>query len=211
MNRLNVAVAAVVAACVIFVAACGGSSPEADQAAIGEANKKWLAAIAAKDVAAIGAVYAEDASMLPPNAPKVAGREAIQANWTQMVAAPGFALTFETEKLEVAKSGDVAVDIGTYSFTPSEGVPAESGKYVVTWVKRDGNWVVFTDMFSANQPAPPPAPAAPAVDAVPDAALGAPGTTPVPTDGTTPAPATAPVPTQPAPAQPAPVPAPGTP
>jgi hypothetical protein len=150
---------------------------------------------------------------LPPNAPRVAGREAIQTSWTQMMGAPGFALTFETEKLEVAKSGDVAVDIGTYSFTPGEGVPAESGKFVVTWVKRDGNWVVFTDMFSANQPPPPPpAPAAPAVDALPDAAAGAPGSTPVPADGTMPAPTTGPAPTQPAPAQPAPAqPAPGTP
>jgi uncharacterized protein (TIGR02246 family) len=201
MNRLNVAVAAVVAVCVMFVAACGGASPEADKAAIGEANKKWLAAIAAKDGAAIGALHAEDASMLPPNAPRVAGREAIQTSWTQMMGAPGFALTFETEKLEVAKSGDVAVDIGTYTFTPGEGAQPESGKFVVTWVKRDGNWVVFTDMFSANQPPPPP----PAPAAAPDAAAATPEGATAPADATTAAPAaTEPPPVQPAPAQPAP-------
>jgi uncharacterized protein (TIGR02246 family) len=185
----------------MFVAACGGASPEADKAAIGEANKKWLAAIAAKDGAVIGALHAEDASMLPPNAPKVAGREAIQTSWTQMMGAPGFALTFETEKLEVAKSGDVAVDIGTYTFTPGEGAQPESGKFVVTWVKRDGNWVVFTDMFSANQPPPPP----PAPAAAPDAAAATPEGATAPADATTAAPAaTEPPPVQPAPAQPAP-------
>lgn len=209
MKRLHVAVAAAAAACVVFLAACGPSGPEADEAAIRDANKKWLEAIVAKDAGAIAALHAEDAQTLPPNAAKVVGRDAIQRNWADMMAMPGMSLVFETEKLVVAKSGDLAVDIGTYTFTIGEGAAAvtDTGKSVVTWTKRDGKWVVLTDMFSSDLPPPPPAPAAaPAPAPAEGTTPPTEGATP-PAEGTTPA---QPVPAQPAPAQPAPA-NPGTP
>jgi uncharacterized protein (TIGR02246 family) len=193
MKRLPVAFAAVVAACVLVLAACGPGGHEADEAAIREINKAWQDKIVAKDAVSIAQYYAEDAQFLPPNAPKAVGREAIQKNWTEMFAIPGVALTFESEKIVFAKSGDLAVDIATYKFSMGEGaaVVNDSGKSVVTWTKRDGKWQVLTDMFSSDLPAAPP-PAAPAPEA-----------TPVPVDGAAPP---APAPETPAPATP-----PGTP
>lgn len=177
MKRLNVAFAAVVAACVLFLAACGPSGHEADEAAIREANKKWLEAIVAKDAATIGALYAEDGQLMPPNAPKMSGREAIQKGWGDMMGAPGMSLVFETEKFTFAKSGDLAVDVGTYTFTSGEGAAAvtDTGKFVVTWTKRDGKWLVLTDMFSSDLPPPPPAATTPA-PATPETTPPKPGT-----------------------------------
>jgi uncharacterized protein (TIGR02246 family) len=215
MKRLPVAFAAVVAACVVLLAACGPGGHEADEAAINEINKAWQEKIVAKDVAGIVQLYADDAQFLPPNAPKAVGREAIQKGWTDMFALPGVTLTFGTEKITFAKSGDLAVEVGTYKFSMGEGAAAvnDTGKSVVTWTKRDGKWLVLTDMFSSDLPATPP-PAAPAPEAVAPA-TPADGTTPlVAPDGTTPAPATptTPAPTTPAPATPAPTtPAPTTP
>lgn len=165
-------------ACVLN--ACSPSS-ENDEAAIRAANKQWLEAIAAKDAKAIAAIYAEDGQFLPPNAAKAVGREAVEKNWAGAVALPDMSLTFETEKFVFSKSGDLAVDIGTYKF--AAGGQTDTGKSVVTWTKRDGKWLVLTDMYSSDQPPPPPAPApAPApVEAAPAA----------PTE--TPAPATPPV------------------
>ncbi len=190
MKRLNVAIAAVAAACVLFVAACSGGDPKADENAIRETNAKWLELIVAKDAKAVANLYAEDGEMLPPNAPKAAGREAIEQGWGQMFAIPGFGLTFETEKFVFAKSGELAVDIGTYKFTAGEGAAASTdvGKYVVTWTKRDGKWYVLTDMFSSDA-APAPAAAtvpegAPVPETAPEATTG-----PAP-EGETPAPAT---------------------
>jgi uncharacterized protein (TIGR02246 family) len=196
MKRLPVAFAAVVAACVVLLAACGPGGHEADEAAIREANKVWLEKIVAKDAAAIAQIYAEDGQFLPPNAPKAVGREAIQKGWTEMFAIPGVALTFETEKLVFAKSGDLAVDISTYKFSMGEGAAVinDSGKAVVTWTKRDGKWLVLTDMFSSDLPAAPP-PAAPAPEVTPAPVDGA--TPPAAPEGTTPetpAPATPPTP-----------------
>ncbi|MDZ4870508.1 MAG: SgcJ/EcaC family oxidoreductase [Alphaproteobacteria bacterium] len=205
MKRLPVAFAAVVAACVLVLAACGPGGHEADEAAIREINKAWQDKIVAKDAASIAQNYAEDAQFLPPNAPKAVGREAIQKGWSEMFAIPGVALTFESEKIVFAKSGDLAVDIATYKFSMGEGaaIVNDSGKSVVTWTKRDGKWQVLTDMFSSDLPAaPPPAPAAaPVPDVVPAPVDGA--TPPATPEGTTPAPAT--------PATPAPATPPGTP
>jgi uncharacterized protein (TIGR02246 family) len=144
------------------LSACAPST-EADEAAIRAANKKWLEAIAAKDAKAIAAMHAEDAQMMPANAPKAVGREAIEKAWAGLLTTPGLSLTFETEKFAFAKSGDLAVDIGTYKFTAGEGAAAQTdiGKSVVTWTKRDGKWLVFTDTFNSDAP-PAPAPAAPA-------------------------------------------------
>jgi uncharacterized protein (TIGR02246 family) len=199
MKRLPVAFAAVVAACVVLLAACGPGGHEADEAAIHETNKAWQEKIVAKDVAGIVQLYAEDAQFLPPNAPKAVGRDAIQKGWTDMFALPNVALTFGTEKFVFAKSGDLAVEIGTYKFSMGEGAAAinDSGKSVVTWTKRDGKWLVLTDMFSSDLPAaPPPAAPAPAPEVTP---APVDGTTPPAPEGTTPAPAT---PETPAPATP---------
>ncbi len=144
--------------------ACSPST-EADEAAVRAANKQWLEAIVAKDAKAIAAIYAEDGQFLPPNAPKAVGRAAVEKNWADAVGLPGMTLTFETEKFVFSKSGDLAVDIGTYRF--EAGGQVDTGKSVVTWTKRDGKWLVLTDMFSSDAPPPPPAAAPAPVETTP--------------------------------------------
>jgi len=175
-----------------LLAACGGSSQN-DEAAIREQNKKFLEAIVAKDAPAIALIYAEDGALLPPNAPKNAGREDVEKAWAAFLQLPGMTLTFETEKLVLASSGDLAVDVGTYKSTTGEGATlvGDTGKSVVTWVKRDGKWLILTDMFSSDLSPPPPPPAAPAAE------------TPA-VEPATPAATTPPTPETPAPAKPTP-------
>lgn len=156
----------VIVLCVTFVAACAPGSREADEAAIRDAHKTWLAAIAIQDSPTIGALHAADAQFLPPNLPKLVGRDAVQRGWADVLGFPGLKVSFETEKLVIAESGDLAVDIGTYELSAGEGRLAfsDKGKIVVTWTKRDGKWLILTDMFSSDLPPP--------------AALIAPATTP---------------------------------
>lgn len=184
--RLSTFAASIALAVAGFVlTACGGDTGAADEAAIREQNKKVIEAIAAKDAPAIAGFYAEDAQMIPPNAPKAVGRDAIQKGWEGFLKLPGMNLTFETEKFVFAKSNDLAVDIQTYKFTTGEGAAAttETGNTIVTWTKRDGKWYMLTDMFSSDAPPPAaPAPAAPETPAVdPTApAPAAPSTPPTP-------------------------------
>ena len=182
MQRTHLAAAVVLTAFSLVLVACGGGSPAAEETALRETNKKWLELVAAKDAKAIAELYAEEGALMPPNAPKAQGREAVQKGWEGLFQMPGFALTFETERFVIAKSGDVAVDIGTYNL--NAGGATDIGKAVVTWVKKDGKWQVLTDMFSSDAPAAP----APAATAPADSGVG-PGpaeTGPAPTTPPTP-------------------------
>lgn len=173
---------------------CGGTeSTASDEAAIKAANTKWMELIVAKDAKSIASeIYGEDGQMMPPNAPVASGREAIEKGWTPLVNIPGVQITFETSRLVFAKSGDLAVENGTYKFVVGEGADQSTdiGKSTVTWQKKDGKWQVLSDMFSSDAPAVPAAPAAPA-EAAP--APAAEGTTPATAPAATPAtPATPP-------------------
>jgi uncharacterized protein (TIGR02246 family) len=183
MRLTQIAAVLIVAGGAALLSACAPST-EADESAIRAANKKWLEAIVAKDAKAVAALYAQDAHMMPPNAPKAVGQDAIEKTWAGLFGIPGMSLSFETDKFVFAKSADLAVDIGTYKFTAGEGAAAQTeiGKAVVTWTKRDGKWYVLTDMFSSDAPATAPAPATetPAPPATPEPEQADPATPPTP-------------------------------
>jgi pyruvate/2-oxoglutarate dehydrogenase complex dihydrolipoamide acyltransferase (E2) component len=81
-----------------------------------------------------------------------------------LTAIPGLQLSFETESLTFAKSGELAVEVGTYKMVMGEGATqaTDTGKTTVTWIRKDGKWQVLTDMFSSDAAAPAAPAAAPA-------------------------------------------------
>jgi uncharacterized protein (TIGR02246 family) len=167
MWNANRSISVLFVAAMLTLSACSEQqSATSEEPAIRAQNAKWLDAIAKKDADAIAAMYATDGEFMPPNAPKVTGRDAIKAAWQGMFQIPGVGLTFTTDKFVFSKSADLAVDIGSYDFKSESGGSSvnDKGKSVVTWVKRDGTWLVLTDMFSSDAPAlpssPTPAPAA---------------------------------------------------
>src|SRR5215472_4694559 len=107
-------------------------------------DKQWSNAAASKDAARTAAFYAADGQMLPFNGPIVNGRAKIQEAWAGLMAKPGFSIHFEPTRIVVAKSGDVAFDVGTFELTMNDGQgkPATAiGKYLVAWAKqKDGQW-----------------------------------------------------------------------
>ena len=68
---------------------------------------------------------------------------------------PGFSLTFGPTKIEVAKSGDLAYDVGTFELKANDAqgnVTTQIGKYVVVWKKQsDKQWKAILDMFSTDK------------------------------------------------------------
>lgn len=67
------------------------------------------------------------------------GMAPIEAAFTQILGAPGIALSWAQEHVEVASSGDVAWDVGTYTlgYDGPDGRVEDNGKYVVVWKKTD--------------------------------------------------------------------------
>ena len=68
---------------------------------------------------------------------------------------PGFSSTESTAAIEVARSGDLAFQRGTYTSTQTDAagkVTTSTGKFLVVWKKGPaGTWKAIVDMDNADQ------------------------------------------------------------
>jgi len=137
------------------ISAAQKSNPNPDEQAIRKLDKDWSAAAGSKDVDKTVSFYSDDASALPFNAPIANGKDQIRQVWAHLTSLPGFALSFGPTKIEVAKSGDLAYDVGTFELKSNDAqgnVTTEVGKYVVVWKKQpDKTWKAVIDMFSTDK------------------------------------------------------------
>jgi ketosteroid isomerase-like protein len=122
-------------------------------------DARWSKAAAAKDLEETIAYYSDGAVVLPPNAASVTTKEAIRNVWKELLASPGFLLSWKATRVEVGKSGDMAWVNGTYEFTMNDatGRPVnDRGKYLEVWGKQaDGKWKCAADMWNSDFPAAP--------------------------------------------------------
>jgi uncharacterized protein (TIGR02246 family) len=143
-----------------FIGAVLATDTKIEQA-LRDLDAKWSAAAGAKDVNKTVSYYAEDAVVMPPNAPSAKTRETIRTAWKEMLTTPGAAISWKTTKVEVAKSGDLACLSGTYELgmNDASGKPVnDRGKYVEVWQKQaDGTWKVVADIWNSDLPASAPA------------------------------------------------------
>ena len=136
-------------------------TPAVDEAAVRQAIEDmiagWESAALAGDAAALAALYAEDAVLLPPNHAKAAGSAAIQAAFTEMLAATPFtAIDIVVDGSEVSKSGDIAWAHGSYTSTNTvNGAPYEdTGKWLAVYENYDGQWSHVADTWNSDTPMP---------------------------------------------------------
>jgi len=131
-----------------------------DAAAIQKLDEQWSATAAKNDLAGTVAFYADDAVLLPPNAPVATSAKAIRDSWAGLLG-PNTAVSWKVTKAEVAKSGELGYLYGTYELSirdPKGGLPVhDTGKLVEIWKKQaDGNWKCIVDTYNSDLPAPVP-------------------------------------------------------
>jgi uncharacterized protein (TIGR02246 family) len=149
----------------LFASGCGQQAPPdtraADEATIKDLDAQWSKTAGARDVDGTISYYADDASLLPPNASIATGKASIRAAWAAFLV-PGSAVSWEANKVEVARSSDLAYTLGDYQSTMKDAhgkLVTDHGKYVEAWKKQaDGKWKVVADIFNSDLPATPPAP-----------------------------------------------------
>jgi uncharacterized protein (TIGR02246 family) len=122
-----------------------------ERAAIEAANKRAMEAFGRQDAAALAAVYAEQAVLLPPNAESVHGRPAIQRLWQGAFEAGLTACRIET--LDVESVGDLAVEEGRYTLYAADDQIADEGKYIQIWKRMGGRWQSQRDIWNSSRPA----------------------------------------------------------
>jgi len=114
---------------------------------IQQLNDQWSAAFNKGDAAAVAAMYAQDAYMLPAGAPMVKGRAAIEGFVKQITQDLG---DFKLTTLDVKPLGpDAALEIGTATFKHKG--QAGAVKYAVVWQKEGGSWKLLQDIWNSDK------------------------------------------------------------
>jgi uncharacterized protein (TIGR02246 family) len=131
----------------------------ADIAAIRATDSAFATAMGAGNAAGAAAIYLPDAHVLPPDAPPVEGREAIQQFIAGLLGTYHVTITASADEIE--GRGDMAYARGHYSMegTPkAPGAPPlrEEGKFLEVLRRQpDGSWRYAADMWSPNSPPSP--------------------------------------------------------
>ena len=126
----------------------------ADVDSIRALSRQWTDAIIARDIDKILNGYALDAVQLQANVPIMSGRVAIRLWYRSWLSDTTLTYTASTIAINVAESGDLAYERGTYSFSQNtlKGRINEAGKYLTIWKKIDGRWKAAVDMSNPDQP-----------------------------------------------------------
>jgi uncharacterized protein (TIGR02246 family) len=131
-----------------------GETRSADERTIRDLETQWSKAAAEKDLEKMLSFYADDATVLPSNAPVATTNDNVRRLWADLFASPGLALSWRTIKVEVAKSGEMAYATGTYELTSNDasGNPTtDHGKYLTVWEKQsDGKWKCGADIWNSD-------------------------------------------------------------
>jgi len=134
------------------------ASAEAKQA-IDAANAAWPRLTGSGHADSIAEFYQASAVIMPPNMPAVHGRDSIRAFFAVLntMSSPPPVLTLRAES--VWASGPMAVELGRWHFAwPAAakrppGLPAaDSGKYIVRWVKDGTRWLMAQDIWNSDVP-----------------------------------------------------------
>lgn len=132
----------------------------ADPAAVKEAikadEKKWNEEFKARKQEALIAHYAGDAYFVAPGMKPAKGSTEIRGLYSTVLNDKNFEISFASDKMDVAASGDLAYSRGHFSekYTdPKTGtVMSDSGSYITVYRKQaDGSWKVVEDFAVADE------------------------------------------------------------
>jgi ketosteroid isomerase-like protein len=122
---------------------------ETAKAEIEEANKNFMAFVAAGDSVGLANAYTTDAKFMSAGAPSVVGRVNIQSAMAGIVNSGITKVDLRPENVYgtedlIAEEGELSLFVG------DQEVAVE--KYIVLWKKEDGKWKLFRDIFNSNLP-----------------------------------------------------------
>ena len=132
----------------------GSSKHQEDEQIIRDAEFRWRKTLTSRDTASIGSFYTEDAVYAPQGSPAYRGRDSVSGRWSLEFRSPAFQLERTPLRIEVAKSGDLAHEVGTYQvrFRDQGQVRQGGGTYMTAWRKEGGEWRIASYMWNRKEP-----------------------------------------------------------
>jgi ketosteroid isomerase-like protein len=151
---------------IVALAGCGGMKHEhkemaADPAAIEQELKTieagWEKDYQAHNVDNAVAHYSSDAAVANPGIALASDEVSRKMAITQFLSDPSMKVTFASDRVGVAKSGEIAYTRGHYavdSVDPKSKQPkTETGSYLTVWQKQsDGSWKAVEDFVTPGAP-----------------------------------------------------------
>ena len=126
----------------------------ADATAIRAVNVAWNKAYNVGDAAGVTALYAEDAVLMAPGVAAARGKASIGQYYSKDAAAfvaAGLTVA-DAPTSDVAQSGDLAWQSGTYTSTDKSGATIETGKFLTVLQRKDGKWMIIRDTWNSDTP-----------------------------------------------------------
>lgn len=127
----------------------------AEEKAIRELDAQWLKAAMARDGAGEAAFFASDGVAYREHVQPLNGPAAFQAYLTKFYADnPKANVTWTTDRVHVAESGELAVQIGESTTTGlgANGAGEDRTRFVTVWKKVGGAWKVAYDIGATTMP-----------------------------------------------------------
>jgi len=117
----------------------------------------WLAHFSDEDWEAFGALYTDRAWLMPPNLPRIEGREGIAEYFAGLKAL--FENTFgvitaEFVIREVEHYGHAAVVVSVYEIRGQGDVLADTGHLIKTFVRDGSGWLIHRSIFNSDLETP---------------------------------------------------------
>lgn len=117
---------------------------------VASGGTRWMESFNNENADGLASLYADDAVMLPPNAPAVFGRDAIRASFRELFAAQD--LKVEIEALETVVDGTLAYVGGRYRMWTDDGTLVDRGKFMEIWRAVNGRWLIHRDIHNSSLP-----------------------------------------------------------
>ncbi|HLB91001.1 MAG TPA: SgcJ/EcaC family oxidoreductase [Terriglobales bacterium] len=128
---------------------------KADEAAITGAGVALAQAAEAKDLDKCMSFYVDDPVLFVPGAPAVVGKDAVRQAFAGFLEVQALKLETSGLIIDVAQSGDLAFERGSYSNTITDAkgkTTTETGKLALVWKKQtDGSWKIAADTNASDR------------------------------------------------------------
>ncbi len=115
---------------------------------IEQQNNVFEKAFSSGDGAAIGALYTETGTILPPDQAAIVGREAIGQFWQGVIDSGVARVELLTD--EVDDQDDTAFEVSRFEMYDSEDALIAAGKYIVVWKRSGDIWQLHRDIWNAG-------------------------------------------------------------
>ena len=116
-----------------------------------ERNKEFMEFYNSGDAKGIAEnIFSNDAQIYPPNTPVISGNKEVIEGFWQGVMNIGIAKA-DIRTNTATMHGNVIIESGDVNLFAADGSQIDEAKYIVIWIKQNGNWKIFKDIWNSKK------------------------------------------------------------